>query len=361
MPDRLHDWLLAAVQQSASDLHLVAGSPPMIRQHGTLLELSPDPIDAQQAAEMLLTLCPADQREQLQRERNLDFALEIEDPAAGIPRRFRANYFFAGSDLGACFRVIPSQIPDFSWANFPLDLANRLTSFRNGIILFSGVAGSGKSTSLAMLIDRLSSLGGKRIVTIEEPIEYRFEPPTNGGHPSVITQREVGRDVHTFADGLKYGLRQDPDIILVGEIRDRDTAQIALSAAETGHLVLSTLHSRDAKGAISRFTDLFQSNLQQEIRAQLALGLRSIVCQHLLPSSLPGAKRELALEVLINNAPVASAIRLGKLETIDNNILTGGQAGMIALDESIKRLMRDGLVSEETAARFVSDPAYLWR
>ena len=145
------------------------------------------------------------------------------------------------------------RFPDLEWANFPAELADRLTSFRNGLILVSGVTGSGKTTTLAMLINKLNLAGGCRIITIEEPIEYLFpRVPT-----SIVTQREVGVDVGSFADGLKYGLRQDPDVILVGEIRDRDTAQIALSAAETGHLVLSTLHTRDAKGAISRFVDLF--------------------------------------------------------------------------------------------------------
>ena len=203
-------------------------------------------------------------------------------------------------------------------------------------------------------------MGGYRIITIEEPIEYLFD--VSGVEQStVITQREVGKDIDSFADGLKYGLRQDPDVILVGEIRDQETAQIALSAAETGHLVLSTLHTRDAKGAISRYADLFDGSMQNEIRAQLALSLRAVVSQHLLPSILPNSKRELAIEILFNNSPVASAIRQGKLESLDNNIQTGAKAGMISLDESIKRLLTSGLISNDTAARYVSDAAYLWR
>lgn len=361
----LKSWLMDAVDQSASDLHVVANSPPVIRKNGVLVELPCEAPSAELTNQLLRELCPAADWNHLQQERNLDFALEVarqmDTGQAESSHRFRANYFYAGDQLGACFRVIPDQIPDFSWANFPYDLAERLTSFRNGIVLFSGVAGSGKTTSLAMLIDSLIAKGGQRIITVEEPIEYLFTPRQVGERTTVITQREVGKDISSFADGLKYGLRQDPDIILVGEIRDRETAQIALSAAETGHLVFSTLHTRDAKGAISRYTDLFEANMQNEIRAQLALSLRAVVSQHLLPSSVSGGKRELALEVLINNAPVASGIRMGKLETIDNNIQTGSKSGMISLDESVKRLMRDGLITEEVAAKYVSDAAYLWR
>lgn len=358
-PSNLETWLLSAVAEGASDLHIVSGSKPIIRKHGELVELPFEMVEDQEALDILLPYCPESQRAKLESERNLDFAVEIEKE--GQSARFRANYFFAGDQLGACFRVIPSTVPDFSWANFPYELADQLTQLRNGIVLFSGVAGSGKTTSLAMLINAFIDQGGKRIITIEEPIEYLFESRTTGVRSSLISQREVGKDVQSFADGLKYGLRQDPDIILVGEIRDKETAQIALSAAETGHLVLSTLHTRDAKGAISRFTDLFEANMQNEIRAQLALSLRAVVCQHLLPSGTQGAKRELAMEIMINNAPIASGIRLGKLESIDNNIQTGGKSGMISLDESIKRLLLDGLITDETAAKYVNDAAYLWR
>ena len=239
--------------------------------------LSEPDLGKEQLEKLLPAACPPPFDERFRNEKNTDFSLEI--TIANIRQRFRANYFFNGQNMGACFRVIPSTIPDFQWAHFPAELADRLTGFRNGLILVSGVTGSGKTTTLAMLINKFNLAGGNRIITIEEPIEYIFpRVPT-----SIVTQREVGVDVSTFADGLKYGLRQDPDVILVGEIRDRDTAQIALSAAETGHLVLSTLHTRDAKGAISRFVDLFPQTVQHEVRAQLAMGLRAVVSQHLLP------------------------------------------------------------------------------
>ncbi len=344
----LSDWLLQAAESGASDLHVLAGHPPIVRFHGRLTELTDQPLDGAVVAELLTTLCPPHAIQRFQEDRNVDFAFEL--PTEGTRRRFRANYFVGGQQMGACFRVIPSRIPDFHWAGFPADLAQRLAHFRNGLILFCGVAGSGKTTSLAMIVNLLNQQGGYRIITAEEPVEYIFPRIAH----SVVTQREVGLDVHTFADGLKYALRQDPDVILAGEIRDRETAQMALSAAETGHLVFSTLHTRDAKGAISRYADLFPQDVQREIRSQLSFSLRAVIAQHLLPNIDPGEKRVLALEILLNNAPIASAIRFGKIESIDTNILTGRAEGMITLDESIRRLMLDGKISRQTAESYIS-------
>jgi len=347
-PEPLRDWLAQAVEAGASDLHLVAGYPPVLRVHGELQPLEPAALDPDGLRRLLVEACPQHAIDRFQSDCDVDFALEIalRDEA----RRFRANYFLSGGQMGACFRVIPSAIPDFTWAGFPEDLARRLAHFRNGLVLLCGVVGSGKTTSLAMLIHLLNQEGGYRIITVEEPVEY-LVPKVSG---SVVTQREVGVDVHTFADGLKYALRQDPDVILVGEIRDRPTAQMALSAAETGHLVLSTLHTRDAKGAISRYADLFPQGDQREVRAQLALSLRAVVSQHLLPNVVRGEKRVLALEIMLSNSAIASAIRQGKIESIDNVILTSRADGMLTLDESIKRLLKAGRIGRETAERFVT-------
>lgn len=346
----LSHWLLQAADSGASDLHVLAGHPPIVRSHGRLTEVTDQPLDGATVARLLTTLCPPHAIQRFEAERNVDFAFEL--PAEGTGRRFRANYFLGGQQMGACFRVIPARIPDFLWAGFPADLAQRLARFRNGLILFCGVAGSGKTTSLAMIVNLLNQQGGYRIITVEEPVEYIFPRIAH----SVVTQREVGLDVHTFADGLKYALRQDPDVILAGEIRDRETAQMALSAAETGHLVFSTLHTRDAKGAISRYADLFPQDVQREIRSQLSFSLRAVIAQHLLPNIDPSDKRVLALEILLNNAPIASAIRFGKIESIDTNILTGRAEGMITLDESIRRLMLDGKISRPTAESYISSP-----
>jgi twitching motility protein PilT len=252
-------------------------------------------------------------------------------------------------------RVVPTDIPDFEWAEFPQELAERLAFLRDGLVIVTGATGSGKTTTLAMIVNLLNQTGGYRIITVEEPVEYRFPRAAN----SVVTQREVGEDVHSFADGLKYGLRQDPDVILVGEIRDRETAQMALSAAETGHLVFSTLHTRDAKGAITRYSDLFPQDVQREIRAQLAMSLRAIVSQRLLPAIERGEKRHLALEVLWNTYPIASAIRTGKVESIDNYLLTNRDEGMLSFDESVRQLLRAEKITREVAEQNVREVSYL--
>lgn len=355
-PDYIRRLLMQAVTAGASDLHIVVGHPPILRLHGQLQRLDEPVMEAGVAESQLLPLCTAKTRESFESTRNVDFALSLAD-GDGNEQRFRVNYFSSGQRIGACFRVIPSEIPEFEWAGFSWDLAERLIGFRNGLVLIAGVTGAGKTTSLAMLIDMLNKRGGCRIITVEEPIEY-IHPSYSS---SVVTQREVGLDVASFADGLKYGLRQDPDVLLVGEIRDRETAQLALSAAETGHLVFSTLHTRDAKGAVSRLTDLFPEAVQSDIRSQLSLSLRAVVSQHLVPGAEEGGKRELAMEIMINNAPIASGIRFGKFETIDNNIQTGRSDGMQSMDDSIRSLLKARRITRATAERFVSNPdALAW-
>lgn len=350
----LERWLAQAVSDGASDLHLVADNPPTLRLHGKLVSLAQEALEKNSLSRVLRQLGGTNVNSTAVPERNLDFALSRE--LDGKLQRFRANYFLCGDELGACFRVIPDTIPDFSWAGFPEELAHRLAHLRNGLVLVAGMTGAGKTTTLAMIVNLLNREGGYRIITAEDPVEYIFPQSEN----SIVTQREVGRDIVSFADGLKYGLRQDPDVILVGEIRDLETAKIALSAAETGHLVFSTIHTRDAKGAISRFTDLFSMSSQPEVRAQLAMGLRAVVSQQLLPSAIDD-KRVLALEILFNNNPIAAGIRTGKLETIDTGITTGRADGMQLLDESIRQLVYDGVISAETAKHYVSNPAVLNR
>lgn len=339
----------------ASDIHLYPDHPPLVRKHGELLELSLPHLAESDLKHLLESVGPAGAMERINQEKNLDFAFTI--TPHGTKRRFRANFFFAGGLLGACLRLIPGDIPSLDWAEFPVDLAQRLASPLDGLIILTGATGSGKSTSLAMIVNLLNQKGGNRIITVEEPIEYQFPKAPN----SVITQREVGTDVHDFADGLKYGLRQDPDVILVGEVRDRETAQMALSAAETGHLVFTTLHTRDAKGAISRFADLFPLEMQKDVRTQLAMSLRAIVAQRLLPDPVRGAKRHLALEVLWNINPVASGIRQGKLESIDNYLITGRDEGLVSFDESVRQLLRKKMITREVALQNVREPMMLDR
>lgn len=372
--EQIDAWLIKAEQSGASDLHLMSGYPATIRLHGELQPIDDPPgdsvpLDADALQEALLELCSDSIRKQFEEHSNADFAYHTpgtvrisESPPlpqeAESPRgvRARVNYFQSREGVGACFRIIASKIPELAWAGFPESLAQRLTEFRNGLVLLTGMTGAGKTTSLAMIVDMLNRQGKQRIVTIEDPIEFRYEPV--GG--SIVSQREVGSDVADFAQGLRFALRQDPDVILVGEIRDYETAQMALSAAETGHLVLSTLHTRDAKGAISRFADLFPQTVQPEIRSQLAMSLRAIVSQHLLPCAYE-PKRKLALEILFNSNSISAGIRTGKLETIDTGIVTGRSEGMISLDESINRLLEDHSITRETALKYISTPDALKR
>jgi twitching motility protein PilT len=355
IPDRLRELLGQAAEKGASDLHLVAGYPPVLRLHGDLVELSAPPLTGTETGSLLGALCSPDVFARLQKHKNLDCSFELE--MGGRVNRFRANVFHAGGHLGACLRFVPSVIPDCAWAGLPPPLATRLASLLDGLVIVTGATGSGKSTTLAIIVNQLNQAGGHRIITVEEPVEYLYPKAAN----SVVTQREVGPDVLTFADGLKYGLRQDPDVILVGEIRDQDTAQMALSAAETGHLVFTTLHTRDAKGAISRFADLFPLDVQRDVRTQLAMSLRAVVAQRLLPDQQRGGKRHLALEILWNTNPIATAIRGGRLDTIDNYLLTGREEGMISFDESVRQMLRAGKITRAVAEQNVRELSMLNR
>lgn len=355
IPERLAGWLTGAADAGASDLHLIPGHPPVLRLHGDLTGLREPSLAADDLDALLTALCPADLLDKLRERKSADYSFDL---AAGERTlRFRANLFYAGGRLGACIRIVPATIPDFAWAGFPVELAERLAFANDGLVILTGATGSGKTTTLAMVVNLLNQAGGHRIITVEEPVEYQFPRAAD----SVVTQREVGTDVPSFADGLRSGLRQDPDAILVGEVRDKETAQMALSAAETGHLVFTTLHTRDAKGAITRLTDLFPQDVQRDIRAQLAMSLRAVVSQRLLPGTERGAKRHLALEVLWNTNPVASALRTGKIETLDNVLLTGRDAGMVSFDESVRQLLLAGKISKAVAEQNVRELAVLYR
>ena len=338
-----------AVAREASDVHLTPGYPVTYRIHGRL-ESEGDVLDADRVGGMIHSVMPQRLAEQLDQHKNFDFSIAIEHD--GRTERFRVNVFLAQGQWCACLRHVPNEIPTFEWMGFPQGLAQRLVAHTNGLVIITGVTGSGKSTTLAALINLLNQEGGRRIITVEEPIEYVY--PRVGS--TVITQREVGRDVDSFFDGLKYGLRQDPDVVLIGEIRDRDTAQMALSAAETGHLIFSTLHTRDAKGAVTRFVDLFPHEAQDDVRTQLSLSLRSVVSQHLLPHASGKGKRMLALEIMHVNNPVRVGIKMGKIESIDSAIQTGRRDGMLTLDDDLARLVTAGDILPDTARRFAKDP-----
>lgn len=368
----LEKLLHLAAEREASDIHLVAGHPPTLRVHGRLEPIGDKPLAEGAVRSMVEAILPPRLVSKLGEQKNFDCSLALasrdrpsgsvdSQPTAGAatnppaPIRFRANVFLSQGHWCACLRHVPDEIPSFEWMGFPAGLAQRLVDHTNGLVVITGVTGSGKSTTLAALIHLLNQQGGKRIITVEEPIEY-VHPRISS---TVITQREVGRDVDSFYDGLKFGLRQDPDVVLLGEIRDRDTAQMALSAAETGHLILTTLHTKDAKGAVTRLVDLFPHEVQEDVRTQLALSLRSVVSQHLLQPAKTGQKRVLALEVMHVNQPVRVAIKFGKIESIESAIQTGLRDGMVTLDEDLQRLVATGRISLETARRFAKDPAHI--
>ena len=345
--------LRTAVDREASDVHLIPGFPATLRIHGRLVGLSKELLDPGAVAQFARIIVPAAQWDAVSTAKNVDLSIAVTHGNRSC--RFRANVFHAQGHWCACLRHVPEAIPALDWMGFPEGLARRLIAYPNGLVIITGVTGSGKSTTLAALVDLMNHDGGRRIITVEEPIEYVHGPVSS----TVVTQREVGRDVDSFFDGLKYGLRQDPDVILLGEIRDRDTAQMALSAAETGHLILTTLHTKDAKGAVTRFVDLFPHDAQDDVRTQLALSLRSVVSQHLLAAAKDGAKRVLAMEVMHVTQPVRSAIRQGKIESIESAIQTGRRDGMVTLDESLRELLNAGRISLDTARRFAKDPAHL--
>lgn len=338
-----------AAEREAADVHLVPGHPVTFRVHGHLVPVG-EVVDPSAVRAMIESILPERQAGRLGELKNLDFSVAVEHKDE--PCRFRANVYLAQGVWCACLRHVPNTIPTFEWMGFPEALAQRLIAHTNGLVIITGITGSGKSTTLAAMVNLLNERGGCRVITVEEPIEYVYRPISS----SVITQREVGRDVDSFYDGLKYGLRQDPDVILIGEIRDRETAQMALSAAETGHLILATLHTRDAKGAITRIVDLFPHDAREDIRTQLALSLRSVVSQHLLQSKRGDGKRVLALEILHVTNPVRVGIKFGKIESIDSSIQTGKRDGMMTLDDDLQRLHQAGRISVETARRFAKDP-----
>lgn len=345
-------FLKQGLKAEASDLHLVAGYPPTLRVHGRLQPLGETVLTGEQTGRMIASTLPEPLKAQ-GRRRDFDFSMSLRSDSLSV--RFRVNLFHSQGAAGGCFRFIPGAIPSFEWMGVPLDLARRIASLPSGLVLITGLTGAGKTTTLAGLVQLINQAGNRRIVTIEEPIEYLFG--TAGS--SVITQREVGIDVDSFSEGLKSALRQDPDVILCGEIRDRETAQMAISAAETGHLVLSTLHTQDARGAITRLVDIFPVDQHQDVRSQLSLSLRYVISQHLLPNIHAEGKRVLALEILCVNDAVRASVRMNKIESIDSLIQTGRKFGMQSLDENLAHLACTRKIAPETAYRFAKNPAGL--
>lgn len=332
------DLLRYAVSVGASDLHLTANLPPTIRLHGALRPMEDvGKIDNNGLRDMIFGILPQSQRERFEAEHELDTSHSI--PGVG---RFRVNVALQRDSIAVALRPIPHEIPEFSSLGLP-DAVRTFTELRRGLVLVTGPTGSGKSTSLASLIDIINRSKPLHIVTVEDPIEF-----LHNHKRSVISQREVGADTASFSEALRRVLRQDPDVILVGELRDLETISTALTAAETGHLVFATLHTQDAPSTIDRIIDVFPPGQQDQIRIQLGSSLQGVVTQQLVPTA-DGDGRAVAAEVLMCTSAIQNLIRGAKTHQIYSIMQTGGQYGMQTMDQSLALLVKQGLVSQGMA------------
>ena len=330
--------LLEVVERNASDLHLTAGVPPTLRQRGRLIALENYPkLTPEDTREFVYSILTTEQRRRLETDLQLDFAYVVPGKA-----RFRVNAFFQRGAVAAAFRLIPSEIVPIDALGLPA-VVHEMTRRPRGIVLVTGPTGSGKSTTLAAMIDEINQTRDEHIVTIEDPIEF-----VHAHKRCIINQRELGNDATSFAAALKAALRQDPDVILVGEMRDLDTISTALTAAETGHLVFGTLHTQDAPQTIDRVIDVFPPTQQSQIRVQLSVTLQGVVTQQLLPTA-DGAGRCVACEVLVPTPAVRNLIREGKIHQIPSIIQTGAAQGMQSMDSALATLVRAGTITQEVA------------
>lgn len=341
--------LLSAASRGASDILLTAGAPPALRIHGELLSLDEGALSDDRIRALTEPLLTADWMKELKSQRTLDFSFVRE----GIGR-FRTNLHYQRGTLAATIRLLPAEMPTIESLRLPPSLSE-LAESRKGLILVTGAAGSGKSSTLAALIDRINRQRACHIVTIEDPIEYRHQ-----NRRAVVEQIEVGRDARGFAAALRSILRQSPDVILVGEIRDTETMSTAITAAETGHLVLATLHTNDAIRAIGRVVDSFPGDNQNQVRQQLSLGLLAVVAQQLVPS-VDGRERFPAVEILLNNTAVSNLIRRGEDHLLRSQLSLGRAEGMCMMEESLAELARRGRIRRETAEAHASRPDELRR
>jgi twitching motility protein PilT len=342
------DILTLAVDRGASDIHIVIGRPPMARIRGDIEPLSEFPIiTPDESKKLIYSILQDEQKCRFEENYELDCSIQIEKVA-----RFRANIFLQKYGVEAVFRVIPSQIPKPEEIGLTPEIVN-LTDLPRGLVLVTGPTGSGKSTTLACLIELINQKYKKHILTIEDPIEFVYENKN-----SIIRQREVGTHTKSFATALKYALRQDPDVILIGEMRDLETISAALTIAETGHLVFATLHTQDAAQTVDRIIDVFPSHQQQQVRIQLSGTLKAVISQVLLPRR-DTFGRVAAREIMIVTPAIANLIRESKTHQIYTAIETGAKYGMITLDRSLIELVRKGMVSLEDAVSKAQNPEFV--
>jgi len=340
----IDDLLRMVVQRDASDLHLRAGEPPILRIHGDLKRTDLPRLTAEEVKNLLYAILNEERRQRFERDKELDLSYEVPGLA-----RFRVNMFWQQRCVGAALRLIPFRIRTIDELLMP-PAVKELCMRPRGLFLVTGPTGSGKSTSLAAMIDHINTHKRCHIITIEDPIEYMHHDKL-----SIINQRELGVDTHSFADALRHVMRQNPDVILVGEMRDLETIHLAITAAETGHLVMSTVHTQDAPQTIDRIVDVFPPEQQQQIRMQLSVVLLGVLSQTLLPNA-QGTGRVAAFELMVATPSVRNLIREGKTHQLYMDIQTGAEYGMQTLDSCLLNLVRKGLVDFEDAIAKSSNP-----
>lgn len=327
-------------QQGGSDLHLSPGNPPMVRASGQLRPVIDQTLNHEQYKALLYEIMNEEQRSSFEATHDLDFAYEVQ----ALKARFRANIFMGRLGISAVFRIIPAEILTVEQLGLPQSVLD-LTEFKKGLVLVTGPTGSGKSTTLAAMIDHINRNRNEHILTVEDPIEFVHKT-----QKSLINQREVGVHTESFASALKAALREDPDIILVGEMRDLETIELAITAAETGHLVFGTLHTSSAAKTVDRLVNVFPTTQQEQIRTMLAESIRGVVAQQLLRTV--DGKRCAALEILKVNAAAANLIREGKTFQVPSIIQTGRKEGMQLMDQALQDLLKAERITMDEARRF---------
>jgi len=337
-------FLAQTVERGGSDLHLCANSQPMVRIHGDLIPLAETMLDADTCRELIYSIFTESQRARFEETQELDFALMIEHLG-----RFRANAHYSRGVVEATFRHIRDEIPSIDTLGLP-PVVKKLCALEQGLVIVTGVTGSGKTTTLAAMVEEINKTRTGVIISIEDPIEYVFKH-----NLCRIKQREIGADTKSFPAALRHVLRQDPDVILISEMRDLETISAAITAAETGHLVLATLHTIDAPKAIDRIVDAFPPEQQGQIIAQLSNALQAIVAQRLLPRA-DQKGRALCAEIMLVNDGVRSCLRDRRFQQIISMIEIGGKDGMMTFDESVSALYAAGMITEEEALLNARDP-----
>ena len=338
------------LDRHGSDLHLTAGAPPVVRVHGDLERLEEYPPLSPRALQgMIYAILPQKLRERFEQDLELDMSYSLPQRA-----RFRVNVFMQRDAIGAVFRVIPFEIKSIDELGLPPVVAE-LARYQRGFVVVTGPTGSGKSTTLASMVDVVNTERAGHIMTVEDPIEFLHKHKT-----CIVNQREIGADTHGFADALKHVLRQDPDVILVGEMRDLETIGTAITAAETGHLVFATLHTQDAPQTIDRIIDVFPPHQQQQVRVQLSTTLQGVVTQQLIPTA-DGGGRVAAIEVMVTTPAIRNLIREGKVHQIYSAMQAGGRFGMQTMDMSLAAHVKAGRITQQMAFERCHDPEELTR